>query len=193
MKQKRAAMEMSVGTMVTIVLLVTVLILGLTLVRGIFRGATDSIDSINEQVKSEIDNLFNTAQKEIVVSLGAKQTANVKRGTQNFGFVFGYYPDDPTELMNDKCYYNIEASDTGQYCSRITGWDKDKVKDWIISGTNRVSFDRLEKDTGYALVTLSIPEGIPTCEQKFYLEVTCPGSTSSKSFFQINVIKKGIF
>ena len=184
---------MSVGTMVTIVLLVTVLILGLTLVRGIFSGATDSIDSINEQVKSEIDNLFNTEQKEIVVSLGAKQSANVKRGTQNFGFVFAYYPDDPTDLMNDKCYYNIEASDTGEYCSKMSGWNVNKVEDWIVSGTNKVNFDRLEKDTGYALVTLSIPESIPTCEQKFYLEINCPGSTPSKSFFQINVIKKGIF
>jgi len=36
MKSKRAAMEMSVGTIVTIVLLMTVLILGLVLVRSIF-------------------------------------------------------------------------------------------------------------------------------------------------------------
>ena len=36
MRDKKAAMEMSVGTIVTIVLLMTVLILGLVLVRTIF-------------------------------------------------------------------------------------------------------------------------------------------------------------
>ena len=51
-KNKHAAMEMSVGTIVTIVLLMAVLVLGLVLVRTIFKNSTESIDSIDEQVKN---------------------------------------------------------------------------------------------------------------------------------------------
>ena len=48
-------MQMSVGTIVTIVLLMTVLILGLVLVRTIFGGAVENIDNIDQAVKNEIN------------------------------------------------------------------------------------------------------------------------------------------
>ena len=57
-KNRKAAMEMSVGTIVTIVLLMTVLILGLVLVRTIFTGAIENINGIDQAVKSELKNYF---------------------------------------------------------------------------------------------------------------------------------------
>jgi len=50
-KNRRAAMEMSVGTIVTIVLLMTVLILGLVLVRTIFSSAKYNVDVIDEKIR----------------------------------------------------------------------------------------------------------------------------------------------
>ena len=44
---KRAAMEMSVGTIVTIVLLMTVLIMGLVLTRTIFKSSVENINGID--------------------------------------------------------------------------------------------------------------------------------------------------
>ena len=51
MKSKRAAMEMSVGTMVTIILLVTVLVLGIFFVQKIFKSGTSAIDNIDTEVQ----------------------------------------------------------------------------------------------------------------------------------------------
>ncbi|MEK6758004.1 MAG: hypothetical protein AABX88_02645 [Nanoarchaeota archaeon] len=190
LRNKKAAMEMSVGTIVTIVLLMTVLILGLFLVRNIFSGATESVDSVNAQVKSEIDNLFSTQEDEIIVSLGQQHTANVKRGTENFGFVFGFHPDDPTELLSGDCTYDIEVVDAGQYCTEVADLSQTEIEDWFISGTSGVEFDKFSDDAGYALVSLTIPENIPICQQKFQIKISC---TTDKSYFVINVLKQGMF
>ena len=56
--RKQAAMEMSVGTIVTIVLLMTVLVLGLVLVRTIFTGAIKNIDNVDKAVENQISKLF---------------------------------------------------------------------------------------------------------------------------------------
>ena len=57
-KQKKAAMEMSVGTIVTIVLLMSVLILGIFLIKNIFSSAKNAIDLTDEQLNAEINELF---------------------------------------------------------------------------------------------------------------------------------------
>ena len=60
---KRAAMVMSVGTMVTIVLLMTVLILGLVFVRQIFSSAKGAIDLTDQQLRNEIAKTFSEESK----------------------------------------------------------------------------------------------------------------------------------
>ena len=49
---------MSVGTIVTIVLLVTVLVLGLVLVRTIFASAKGAVDLTDQQLRNELSKLF---------------------------------------------------------------------------------------------------------------------------------------
>ena len=58
MENKKAAMELTMGTMVTIVLLVMVLILGGYFVNKIFFSATSSVDQIDAQVRDQINKLF---------------------------------------------------------------------------------------------------------------------------------------
>ena len=58
MKNKKAAIELSIGTVVIIVLAMTMLIMGVVLVRNIFSGATSSVDTLNDKVKGEITSLF---------------------------------------------------------------------------------------------------------------------------------------
>ena len=60
-KNKKAAIELSIGTVVIIVLAMSMLILGLVLIRNIFTGATESVDQINDNVRSEIIKLFQEA------------------------------------------------------------------------------------------------------------------------------------
>lgn len=56
--EKRAAMEMSMGTIVTIVLLLSVLILGLIFVRNIMCSGIVLTDKITAGVENEIEGLF---------------------------------------------------------------------------------------------------------------------------------------
>ena len=67
MKTKKAAMEMSVGTIVTIVLLMSVLILGIFLVQKIFSSSTNAIDTIDNEVQNQITQLFSDEGNKLAV------------------------------------------------------------------------------------------------------------------------------
>ena len=63
----KGAMEMSVGTIVTIVLLMSVLVLGLYFVQKIFASGSNAIDSVDSQVQSEINRLFSNGETKLAV------------------------------------------------------------------------------------------------------------------------------
>ncbi|MEK6895990.1 MAG: hypothetical protein AABX12_00825 [Nanoarchaeota archaeon] len=65
MHSKRAALELSVGTIVVLVLGVTMLIIGMVLVRNIMCGALGLTSDINSKVRGEITRLFGSSQGEI--------------------------------------------------------------------------------------------------------------------------------
>jgi hypothetical protein len=183
-KNKKAAMEMSIGTLVTIVLLMTVLILGLILVQRIFVGATDSVDSINDQVMNQINNLFSTENRELVVSLGSQHTAKVKQGTKNFGLVVGYAPENPSTLSN--CKYAITAASGANYCGG-------NPMTWFVTGTSGVKFSEVQGGVGFDLIKLNVPASISPCLQRFTITVSGCGSgvPTASTYFDIEVIKKG--
>src|SRR3989344_967194 len=86
---KKAAMEMSVGTIVTIVLLVTVLILGLTLIRTIFKSSIDNINGIDQSVKNEINKLFGEDDKIKVIVYPPSRLITIQKGNEE-GLGFGF-------------------------------------------------------------------------------------------------------
>lgn len=87
-KTKKAAMEMSVGTIVTIVLLMTVLVLGLVLVKDIFTGSRDSIQGINQAVKDQINKLFAEDSTRKIVLYPETREIRIKKGEDESGFGF---------------------------------------------------------------------------------------------------------
>lgn len=180
---KKAGFEMSITTLVIIVIAVVMLILGLVFVKQIFGTATGSVETIDEQVKNELMNLFGEeGGKEIVVKLGSQQTAKVRQGTQGFGFVFGIAPEGVTNL--NSCRYTIEKS--GGNC--ITP----DPKDWFVYGMTNLPFDEISQNTAFALVKLNIPNTQQPCEQKFTIRVNC-GQWSRTTFFNVDVTRKGFF
>ena len=85
-KNKKAALELSISTIVVLVLGMTMLILGITLVTNILRGATGTVDLIDKNVKSQINKLFNDEDTRSVVYLADNQ-ADVEKGVSyNIGF-----------------------------------------------------------------------------------------------------------
>ena len=95
--EKRGAMEMSMGTLVTIVLLMTALILGLVMVRTIFFSATDNINQIDQAVKNEITKLFSEDNNKKVVIYPSGRQITIKKGNDiDLGFAFSIRNIDVT-------------------------------------------------------------------------------------------------
>jgi len=65
MANKRGAVELSIGTIVIIVLAMSMLILGMVLVRSIMCGAIGMTGNINTKVNGEINNLFEATGAEV--------------------------------------------------------------------------------------------------------------------------------
>ncbi len=203
MRKKKAAIELSMGTIVIVVLSMSMLILGLTLISRIWKGTTDSVDTINEQVKKKISNLFAEEGAETAISLGAQQTATVRQGTQNFGVLFAFSPKDPTYLSNDKCKYAVEVEWLSRPGNCGASVSKDLIKNWILTpgveGTPLAKFDRIEGNVGYALMKASIPETIMPCRQRFFVNVYCSDNPAgantvyARNNFDLEIVKKGIF
>jgi hypothetical protein len=194
MKNKRAAMEMTVGTIVTIVLLMSALVLGLILTRSIFKSSTENVDIIDVQVKGEINNLFAEDNTKLVVGLGGQNTAKIKQGTANFGIPFGFSPTNPQVWGTDKigCKYSIEVVDQANYCIK-KGWPN--VQSSIITGITNVVFDQVDSSNGYSLIKISVPAETPPCLQRFRVIVKCTGypAETTTGYFDLDVIKKGLF
>lgn len=164
MKNKRAAMEMSVGTIVTIVLLMTVLILGLVLVRTIFKSSTDNINNIDEAVKNEIKKLFSEDNAKKVVIYPASREISLEKG-ESGGFGFSIRNN---KMIEESFTYDIHAGEIISSCQMDLA-----AADSLISlgkaGTVQLpSGDILEQPI---LVRFSIPESAPLCLIRYNIDI----------------------
>lgn len=199
MKNKRAAMEMTVGTIVTIVLLMAALVLGLILTRTIFIKTTENVENIDAQVKGEINDLFGEEGTRFVIRLGNQNTARVRQGTSNFGIPIGFSPTIPaawgTATPKSGCKYTITPANRPEYCSS-KGWNN-ICQTSVKTGCTNVLFEAFENNNGYSLIKIDIPENVPPCLQRFSITVTCIGALYTaetiQGSFDIEIIKKGLF
>src|SRR3989344_6994851 len=154
-KNKKAAIELSIGTVVIIVLAMSMLILGLVLVRNIFKGATDSVDEINEGVSSEIKKLFQDEGEKGVVRLSSSE-AVVEQGKE-FGFAFGVR--NIGGLTSSDFTYSTSATAVSPDCpSSLTPTEANK---WILFGGGSMSATEGKIDE--KIIRLKIPENAPLC------------------------------
>lgn len=168
MKSKKAAMEMSVGTIVTIVLLMTVLVLGIFLVTQIFTGATNAVDSINTEVENEIQKLFSEDGKKLAV-YPTSRDIKVKKGDDPKGFAFAIKNLDSED---GTFTYDVIADDVSN-CNSLT---KAKAENFLISGSGSFSLGSGDSLDPPRLVKLDIPETTDLCTFTYVLEVEKDGS-----------------
>ena len=165
---KRAAMEMSVGTIVTIVLLMTVLILGLVMIRTIFRGSIENIEGIDQAVKSEISKLFSEDTSRKIVVYPTSRYVIIKKGEDNLGFGFSIR-NTGEEEREGSFTYDINAVETS--CNINTN-----------AANNLITLGKSRNSPGVKLspgtfmdnpifVRFSIPETAPPCKIRYSLEI----------------------
>jgi len=192
-RNKKAAMELSMSTIVILVLAMSMLILGLVLVRGIFRSATTTVDELDDKVKAEITNLFVDEGKKIVVKLGADRTAKIKADGETVNIAFGAKTIDGSGVDIKSLKYKLSLDDSArENCYSIL--KRKKVEEFIGQRTDTwLQFDRFEGDTAYALVEIQIPEGTTLCSQKVFIDVKDGQEQVGRELFKIEILRKGFF
>lgn len=190
---RRGALELSIGTIVVIVIGMSMLILGLVLVRTIFSFGNDSVDEISEQVQSEIQNLFDDESGNLVVRLGSAGLAKVKPGDR-FNVAIGAQHPDGEAVTRDTLQYRIEMSeDSDENCLRILG--RQRTEELFITRVNAWnSFDKFSGSNAFALIEIDIPKGTARCTQKVNVDMRVASSQtpSDGDAFILEVDKEGI-
>lgn len=192
---KKGALELSVGTIVVIVLAMSMLILGLVLVRNIFGGATESVDTLNDQVMSEIVNLFGDESGNLLIKLGSSNVAKVKPG-ERFNVAIGVqHPNGEAVTARDQIQFKITLDDDSQdNCLRKLGQTAaQNLFDTPLSTWNDI--EKFSGSVASALIEIDIPKGTARCTQKVEVDVKEKEAAQpfEGDFFILEVGKEGIF
>lgn len=180
MVHKKAALELSIGTIVIIVLAMSMLILGLVLVRNIFTGATYNVDQLNKNVEAEINKLFNERGDKIVMYLGGNQ-ADAKQG-KSYGIAFGIKNTAEGEARAGTFSYKVEASDIQQGCQLTL----QQANQYLILGKTG-TFSLLPGQIRYNLVKFQAATSAPLCEVRYDISVLKDGQPYDSTFFIVKI------
>jgi len=166
MRNRSAAMEMSVGTIVTIVLLMGVLVLGVFLIQRIFTSAKGAIDLTDEQLKNEINKLF-AEESKISIYPGTKLVEIKQENTDQMGI--GIRNLLPGTAGTSKFFYEVIISDPDlqQKC----GITEQTASRWITTGRAENDIPIASGDFSPQRVLFEIPVGAPLCTIRYRVNV----------------------
>lgn len=119
MLRKGGALELSVGTVVILVLGITMLIMGMVVTRSVMCGALGLTGDVNSKVRGELDKLFESTEGE-VACVGSGEAVKMIPGETNIIHCAIRAPEKAT--------YKIEVAGVGSTSSTIT---KETVQKWI--------------------------------------------------------------
>lgn len=163
-QNRSGQMEMSVGTIVTIVLLVTLLILGVVLIKNIFTSAKGVVDLTDQQLRSEISKLFSTDDK-ISIYPGTRLIEIKQEATDGAGIGIKNLLQGTSG--NTKFSYVVSAEDVSN-----CGVTAAVAESWITVGRTATDLSIASGDIASRKVLFNIPLGAPLCTSRFKVDVT---------------------
>ena len=176
---KKAALELSIGTVVIIVIAVIMLIMGIVFVRSVMCSAMGLTGDLNDKVKGEVNKLFGATGGEIQC-LGAS--------------------GEPVKMIpgeTNNIYCGIKAPKTAQYTIELTSYEgtvstKNELKSWLIteSWQGEVSpGDEIPKKA----IRINVPDNAP--EENLMLQVTIKkdGNLISTQDLDFQISRVGFF
>ena len=161
---KKAAIEMSMTTFVTIVLVVIVMVLGIFFIQRIFQSGTNAIDSIDTQVQSEINKLFADEGGKLAIYPTSRQLT-VKRGDDAKGFAFSVRND---VNLNADFSYSVTADDVSDCGSTMT---KTIAEGYLLGETGNFELGSSASLDLPELVLFKVPKSAPSCTVTYYLNI----------------------
>ena len=167
---KKGAMELSIGTIVVLVLAMSMLILGLVLVRSIFTGAKYNVDTINDKVQGEIEKLF-VEDKRLVVYL-ANQEFDAKQGG-SYGVAFGVRNLITGVPGTSKFNYEVSINNPDEVKANCGLSNGNEPLNWIKAGKSG-SLDTLPNQVKAEIIKFQVPDGAPSCIIRYTISVKDP-------------------
>jgi hypothetical protein len=166
MRGKKAAIEMSIGTIVVVVLSMSMLILGLVLIKTIFTGAKNVADMTNDQLTSEISKLFGADQK-VAVYPNSKQIEIVQGKASGFGI--GIKNLRTGSSSGTRFSYEVVVSDPDVQTK--CGVTDAEILKLITTGRSAADIPIASGETFATKVLLETQTGDPLCTVRFRVDV----------------------
>ncbi len=185
MKSKKAAIEMSIGMIITVILGVTLLIGGIFFVQRILSSSTGVIDLTDQQLRNEINKLFSEESK-VSVYPGTR-FVEIKQGVTD-GVGIGIKNLLTGASGNKQFSYEVVISDTE--LQDKCGISAATAEDWIVTGKAEENIPIPSGDFSTQKVLFEIPVGSPLCTMRFRVNVYADGTPYATDFFDLRVKAK---
>lgn len=181
MKTKKAAMEMSIGTIVVIVLAMSMLILGIVLVRNIFSSGTSAVDASHEQVMDQISQMFGNDKKVGIVPTTGK--VEIKQGTGDGFRIAIQNLERGSDGQNARFSYEVVVSEIESGCS-IT---EQEINDWMLgSSESDMAIPVGESDS--PRVILNVPDNAELCTFLLRANVFINGNPYGVERIEVSIV-----
>ncbi|MBX4196904.1 hypothetical protein KW805_04925 [Candidatus Pacearchaeota archaeon] len=196
--RRKAAIELSVSTIVIVVLAMSMLILGLVLIKNIFTGTTATVDVLQSKVQNAIASLFTDDSDDVIVNLGKDRTATVRPDSSLTIGLGARNPDGARINARDQLQYKLSLEEaTGSNCISANKLGVAKTKALFETRLDQfLQFDAL-KDFSVALanIDVNVPKGTASCTQKVFVDVQdkASGDIIGATSFKLEILKGGLF
>jgi len=167
--KKKAAMEMSVGTIVTIVLIVAFLIVGIYFLSEIRKGGEEAITGINQQIINQINGLFAEDSSKKIIVYPTTRRISIQKGKDDSGFGFSIRNTKEDEASFS---YIISAEETScdiplSEADNLISLGKERTGILLPAGT--IMDDPI-------FVRFDIPDSAPPCNIRYSITIQEGGS-----------------
>lgn len=182
MNNKKAAIELSIGTIVIVVLAMSMLILGLVLIKTIFSGATDISTMTNEQLKSQVSAIFGEDKK--VVIYPDSRMKDISQGKID-GFGIGIRNLIEGSSATYQFSYIVRVSDPDIVKKCGVGISENDLLGYITTGKAENNIPIAPGDISVGKVLFNVPVGSPLCTVRFRVEVKANGNPYASELIDI--------
>ena len=180
--KKKGAIELSIGTIVIIVLAMSMLILGMVLIKNIFTGSNQNILSLNDKVKDKIGSMFVEDRKTVVYL--TNQKADIKQN-EDWGIPIAVMNTQKGTSESSTFSYEVTVADPDVRTKCNLG-EKD-IEKWIVARRTD-SFKLGPGENSIRIVRFLIPDNGPLCTVSFNIEFKKDNAHYATDFFDIEVV-----
>lgn len=183
-RNNKGALELSIGTIVILVIGMAMLIMGLVLVRQIFTGGGEAVDLINKNVKAQINKQFNEDQSIKTRVYLPDNQAEVKK-SKDYNIAFGIKNIVKGEAQAGTFTYEVKASEVESGCQLTLQQADTYIKLGKIGGQIKIlPGDDIKERT----IVARAPETSPLCSITYDIIVKKDNQDYDNNFFILKVI-----